>query len=112
MFLWSLYAKFAANLIDPSLGGFEIPTGTANPSKAYPGSPGILPRDPDVFLPIGWKTLGPKKSAVSWIKDGSNMKNLTLTTPYPSYFVDLTGDHTQATSVPGVGSVFGGLALA
>lgn len=111
MFLWSLFATFSTNLLDAATAGFEVPPGSLSPFKPPISSQGIMPLDPDSFLPPGWKTVGAQKPAVLWIKSGSEMLGKTLITPHALLFVDLTSYRTKPTPVAGVGDVFGGVEL-
>ena len=112
MFLWSLFAKFSSNLLDQATAGFEIPAHlTKNPFQEAAGAPGIMPLDPKLYLPPGWKTVGNQKPAALWILTGSKMLGSELTTPHGRLFLDLTGYHTKPTFVAGIGNVFGGIEL-
>ena len=112
MFLWSLFAKFSSNLLDPATAGFEIPQHAPKAFQETAGAPGIMNLDPKLNLPPGWKTVGNQKPAVLWILTGSKMLASELTTPHGRLFLDLTGYNTKPTLVAGIGHVFGGIELA
>jgi hypothetical protein len=66
----------------------------------------LKPNDP--HLP-GWTALGTQKVAVLWMSDKADGGKLKAADG--SLFLDLSGYSTQATAVPNVGNVFGGVRL-